>query len=233
MLKNLMTSCIVIIALALCGCVINGGSPSSTPPAASPSAIPSPAPQPISISGTVVDRNGVPVPYARVAIWQGGQLVPLADNPEYTGENGTFIFTVSTAGRYRITADMPGYNGTVDIVFSNSTSVALTLPGYTVSTITPAPSQGALAPNLPVFTVTRTSPNTVQVHLDSLGRATGIRGFYVKAPAIGQPEVIQIGQPLSEDETMIITDRNLTGVVSFVAFSWVDGSYTEVVNTTV
>jgi Carboxypeptidase regulatory-like domain len=193
----------------------------------------SPASQPINISGTVVDRNGVPVPYARVAIWQNGQLVPLADNPGYTGENGTFIFTVSLAGRYQITADMPGYNGTVDMVFANSTSVVVALPSYRVSTITPAPSQGALAPDLPRFTVTRTGPYSVQVHLDSPGRATSIRGFYVKAPAIGQPELIPIGQPLSEDETMSITDRNLTGVVGFVAFSWVDGSYTEVVNTTV
>jgi hypothetical protein len=233
MLKNLMTSCIIIIALALCGCVINGGSPSSAPPVASPSAVTSPALQPINITGTVVDQNGVPVPYARVAIWQGGQLVPLTDNPEYTGQNGTFTFIVSTTGRYQLTADTPGYNSTVDMVFTNSTHVIMTLAGYMVSTITPAPSQGALAPGLPGFTVTRTGPNSVQVHLDRLGGATSIRGFYVKAPTIGQPEVIPVGQPLSEDETMLITDRNLTGAVSFVAFSWVDGNYAEVVNTTV
>jgi hypothetical protein len=190
------------------------------------------------ISGIIEDQNGAPVPDARIALWQDGKLMPVAGNPGYTADGtnadvGFFNFTVYQTGRYQITADMQGHNGTLDMVFSNSTSVVLSIPGFTVSTATPAPSQGALAPNLPQFTVTRTGPDSIQVHLDSFGRATSVRGFYVKTPTIGQQEVILIDQPLSEDETMLITDNNLTGVVGFTAFSWVNGSYTEVVNTTI
>ena len=232
-----MMSCVIVIALTMSGCIANTGNRPSASPEASPSSTALPL-QPIYIIGIVNDQNGVPIPDARIAIWQGGQLVPIAGNPGYTGDGsngvkGSFNFTVNGTGRYQITAEMPGYNGTIDRTFNNSTSILVTIPGYTLNTVTPAPVQGALAPNLPKFSVTRTGPNSVQVHLDSFGRATSVRGFYVETPALGQQEVRAIDQPLSEDETMLITDPNLTGVVSFRAFSWVNGSYTEVVNTTI
>jgi len=231
--KKWALPCIMLISLLCSGCIA-GGQPSPTPAA---TATPAPV-QAIYISGVVVDQDGAPVPDARVALWQGPELVQMPENPRYsndgsTGLKGSFNFTDLQPARYQITADTPGHKVEVDGRFNESTNIEVAITGYSVSKVTPAPSQGPVSPGMPRFDVQRTGPTTVQVRLVSFGNITSMRGFFVKSPVISTQEVIPIDEPIAEDETILITDPNLTGTVDFVASSWVNGNYAIVVNTTV
>ena len=101
------------------------------------------------------------------------------------------------------------------------------------SSVTPAASQGPALANMPQFEVTRVDPSTIEVHLTSFGGVTTLKGFYVKSPYITNPEVLGVDKPLGESWTAQIQDPNLRGTVHFVASSWVNGNYAEVINTTV
>jgi hypothetical protein len=163
----------------------------------------------------------------------------MPDNPRYTGDGktalkGTFNFTGLQPGQYQITADIQGQKVETDKRYDESSNIELVITGYHVSKVTPAPSQGPTNPGPPRFEVQRTGPTTVQVHLVSFGsNTTSLRGFYVKTPAIKTQEVIPVDTPLTEEQTIVITDPKLSGTVSFIASSWVNGNYAEVVNTTV
>ncbi len=223
---ELALSSIALISLLCCGCI----RPSPTPAA---TVTPAPAAQAIYISGMVLDQDGAPVPNARVALWQGDQLVQTPENLQYSNDTGFFNFTNLQPAHYQVTADIQKHHGVVDRRFNESASIEVVIPGYSVSTTTPAPSQGPVAPGMPRFDVQRTGPATVQVRLVGFGNITSLRGFYVKSPVITTQEVIPIDEPLAESETILITDPNLTGTVDFVASSWVNGNYAIVVNTTV
>ena len=219
---------LIMLASLLCGCIA-GNPPSPTPPG---TVTPAPAPI-IYIRGVVLDRDGAPVPNARVALWQGPELVRMPDNPRYSDSSGLFNFTGLQPAHYQVAADIQEHRAEVDRRFNESTSIEVAIPGYSVSKVTPAPSQGPVAPGMPHFTVTRTGPTSLQVHLDSMGGARSVRGFYVKTPVITTQEVVPIDQPLTEMGTIEITDPKLLGTVDFVAASWVNGNYTIVVNTTI
>lgn len=220
---------LIILASLLCGGCIAGNQPSPTLTA---TATPAPAPV-IYISGMVLDQDGTPVPNARIALWQGSELVQMPENPRYSNTTGFFNFTGLQPAHYQVSADIQGHKAEVDRRFNESATIEVAIPGYSVSTATPAPSQGPAAPGLPGFTVTRTGPSTLQVHLDSMGGARSVRGFYVRSPVITTQEVVPAETPLGESETITITDTNLSGTVQFVASSWVNGNYAIVVNTTV
>jgi hypothetical protein len=226
---------ILLIAL-LCGGCISENKPSPTPAI---TATPAPVTQVIYISGIVLDQDGAPVPGARVALWQGPQLVQMPENPRYsndgeTGLKGSFNFTNLQPAHYQVAADIQGHKVEVDRRFNESTSIEVVIPGYSVSKVTPAPSQGPMSPGMPRFDVQRTGPTSVQIRLVSFGsNVTSLRGFYVKSPVISTQEVIPIDEPLAESQTILITDPNLTGTVKFIASSWVNGNYAIVVNTTV
>jgi hypothetical protein len=222
---------IFIIALIAAGCVTQTPIITPTPaPAPTPTSAPVAA---IYIDGIVLDQNGTPVKNALVALWQGDWLVQAPENTQHSNDTGYFNFTNLQPAHYQITADLQGHQGVVDRRFNESASIRVTIPGFTASNVTPGPGQTSTAPRMPRFSVTRTGPTTVQVNLISFGGVTTLKGFYVKSPVITQQEVVQIGDPLGESWTAIITDPNLTGTVHFVASSWVNGNYAVVIDTTI
>ncbi|HTX44406.1 MAG TPA: carboxypeptidase-like regulatory domain-containing protein [Methanocella sp.] len=226
----------IILASLLCGGCITGNQPSPTPATTATTtatATPAPVAQVIYIRGVVLDRDGAPVPYARVALWQGPELVQTPDNPRSSDAAGSFNFTGLQPARYQVAADIQGHKAEVDRRFNESANIQVAIPDYSVSAVTPAPSQGPVAPGMPHFTVTRTGPTTVQVHLDSMGGARSIKGFYVKTPVIKTQEILPVDAPFGESETIEITDPSLSGTVNFAASSWVNGNYAVVIDTTV
>jgi hypothetical protein len=223
MRKELILSCLIVIVVLFGGCVTDGR----------PSPTPAPSPVPIIyINGIVLDHDGTPISGARVALWQGDQPVQTPENMQYTNDAGFFNFTNLQPAHYQVTAHIQDKQGIIDRRFNESTSIEVTIPGYSVSTITPAPGQGPVSPDMPRFTVTRTGPATVEVRLVSFGKVTSLRGFYVKSPIITQREIAPVDSPLGEKWSATITDPNLMGTVDFVASSWVNGNYAIVVNTT-
>lgn len=213
----------IALALALmCGCI-----------AERPQEIyPTPSMAPIiQISGTVLDRDGVPVQGARVALWQGDSLVGSPDSIQYSNATGFFKFTGLQPAHYQVTADIQGQKGEVDMRFNGDANIEVTIPGYSVSNVTQGP--GRVDEGVPAFTVTRTGPSSVQIRLLSLGNATSVRGFYLASPAIATREIIPADSSLGEKETIEIEDPNLMGTVRVIAYSWVNGKYAMVVNATV
>ncbi len=225
-MRNVVAFFLIIMALSLSGC-ITGTSPSATP-------VPTPTPAPIiSISGVVLDASGAPVPDARVALWQGDALVDTPENIQYADSAGRFNFTGLQPAHYQITADTQGKQGLVDQRFNASASIEIVIPGYAVATVTAAPASSTAPARMPHFEVTRLDKETVQVSLTSFGGVTTLRGFIVKSPYITVPEITASDQPLGESWSATITDPNLRGPVHFVAYSWVNGNYVVVVDTTV
>lgn len=219
-----------IMALSLSGC-ITGTSPSATPvPSATPTTTPVPV---ISISGVVLDADGATVPDARVALWQGDKLVDTPESIQYADSAGRFNFTGLQPAHYQITGDIQGKQGMVDRRFNDSASIEVIIPGYTVVTVTVVPGQSTAPARMPHFEVTRLDSETVQVRLTSFGGVTTLRGFYVKSPYLTTPELVPIDQSLGESWSATISDPNLRGSAHFVAYSWVNGKYTVVVDTTV
>jgi hypothetical protein len=218
----------VIVMLPLCGCT------TGTPPSVTPTAVPTPTPAPvISISGVVLDSNGATVPDARVALWQGDSLVNAPESIKYAGSDGRFNFTDLQPAHYQITADIQGRQGMVDRRFNDSASIEVVIPDYTVATVTVVPSEGTTPARMPHFEVARLDSETVQVRLTSFGGVTTLRGFYVKSPYLTTPELVPADQSLGESWSATISDPNLRGSSHFVAYSWVNGIYTAVVDTTV
>jgi hypothetical protein len=224
----------IAIALASCGC-ISGTSPAASPApsttvAATPTSVPA---KTIYIDGFVLDQNGTAVPNARVALWQGDQPVTTPESIQYTNTTGYFIFNSLQPAHYQVTADVQQHQGTVDRRFDDSTSIQVKIPGYTVSKATPNPSQGTVTAGKPSFDVVRTGPTSVEVRLTSFGGVRTLKGFYVKSPAITNSEPAAVDQSLGESWTAAITDPALGGTVNFIAYSWVNGQYTKVVDTTI
>ncbi len=172
------------------------------------------------------------MPDARVALWQGDSLVNTPENIQYTNSAGRFNFTDLRPAHYQITADVQGKQGMVDRRFNDSASIEVVIPNYTVVTVTVVPSQSTTPAHMPHFEVSRLDSETVQVRLTSFGGVTTLRGFIVKSPYITVPEITASDQPLGESWSATISDPNLRGPVRFVAYSWVNGSYTVVVDTT-
>jgi hypothetical protein len=221
---------IIVIVLSLSGC-ISGTSPSVTP---APTVTPTAAPVSIIfINGIVVDQNATPVPDARVALWQGDQLVDTPENIQYANATGFFNFTGLQPAHYQITADIQGHQGVVDRRFNESASIEVAIPDYIAGNATVVPSQSPTPEGMPRFTVTRVDSSTVQVRLDSYGGATSLRGFYVKSPFITTPEIWPVDSSFTESWSATITDPNLRAPAHFVASSWVNGKYAVVVDATV
>jgi Carboxypeptidase regulatory-like domain len=213
-----------VIVLSVGGCV---ASPS---PSATPTVTPVPV-KIISIRGIVLDQNGTPVPEARVALWQGDQLVETPENVQYANATGYFSFTNLQPAHYQITADIRGLQGLVDQRFNESASIEVVIPGYTAVNVTATAS--TTPAGMPHFDVVRTGPTTVQVRLTSFGGVTSLRGFYVKSPFITTPEIVPVDRSLGESFTADITDPNLKAPAHFVASSWVNGNYAIVVDATI
>lgn len=224
---------IAVIMLPLSGC-ITGTPPSATPaPTATPTATLMPV---ISISGVVLDTRGATVPDARVALWQGDQLVTTPENIQYTNSIGQFNFTNLQPAHYQVTADIPGlkgYQGVVDRRFDDSAFIEVVIPNYTIAGVTAVPSQSPTPEGMPRFEVTRIDPTTVQVRLTSFGGVTSLRGFYVEKPYITTPELVAVDKSLGESWSATIMDPNMKAPVHFEASSWVNGNYAVVIDTTV
>ncbi len=228
MRKSLLLSFIVVIVLILSGCVSSPVSQPTATPTPAPSVTVAP-PTLISVSGVVRDMNGIPIQNAQVAIWKGDHLVDVAGNPQYSGSpDGSYNFARLTPDSYQITADFGGHHGAVDRSLNSSANIDVTISDISITAASTAPVQ--ISQYSPVFVVHRTGNSTIEVRLLNMGRATSVRGFYVKTPAIGTPQVMDNDTPLSENETIIITDPNLSMGAHFSAYSNVNGTSTVVVD---
>ena len=88
---NKVIAGIVIAVIAFCPCFLNASIPA--------------AQDPVSLSGTVTDSNGVPIPAASVRVYSGSDL--LAET--LTDLDGLFQFEELPAGLYQLRVEIVGF----------------------------------------------------------------------------------------------------------------------------
>ena len=102
-----------------------------------------------TIEGHVLDANGEPVSNAVLTLLENGQIVNPSGgsngNPQisrlysynYMGDVGFFDFVVYNTGQYTLTAQLDGYNSSIEVFVNNDSAgntsiVNITLSGYRV-----------------------------------------------------------------------------------------------------
>lgn len=96
-----------------------------------------------AIAGKTTDLQGIISGVTNVTLWQNGSVVRIPKNPQYSYQNGTYLFEHLAPGEYMLTAEVQGHSSfPVTVEVGNSTVTAnLMVQGY-IEMIPPSPTPG-------------------------------------------------------------------------------------------